>query len=220
MLKNISLVCCTHSWNIFQHLRSNKFEIFMLWNAISSVLRRQFMSKMFAIIDCHFYAYYYFHGLLLKYLILFYILDIIFSKCTLVLFWVYKYHKNSFENIRCQNWDFPILIAYWSWFKIFKQMARLGWEHSLNLLQLNFVVSGSKKQGCREPIRTVFRQLFDHNADGLVDETELADLYEAEPCMKQFFKTCSKGKETFTEPEFCSCFKSVGRSQVHIVFLQ
>lgn len=69
--------------------------------------------------------------------------------------------------------------------------------------------SGSKKQGCREPIRTVFRQLFDHNADGLVDETELADLYEAEPCMKQFFKTCSKGKETFTEPEFCSCFKSV-----------
>ena len=99
-------------------------------------------------------------------------------------------------------------------------MARLGWEHSLNFLQLNFVVSGSKKQGCREPIRTVFRQLFDHNADGLVDETELADLYEAEPCMKQFFKTCSKGKETFTEPEFCSCFKSVGRSQVHIVFLQ
>ena len=111
---------------------------------------------------------------------------------------------------------FPILIAYWSWFKIFKQMARLGWEHSLNLLQLNFVVSGLKKQGCREPIRTVFRQLFDHNADSLVDETELADLYEAEPCMKQFFKTCSKGKETFTEPEFCSCFKSVGRSQVHI----
>ena len=106
MLKNISLVCCTHSWNIFQHLRSNKFEIFMLWNAISSLLRRQFMSKMFAIINCHFYAYYYFHGLLLKYLILFYILDIIFSKCTLVLFWVYKYHKNSFENIRCQNWDF------------------------------------------------------------------------------------------------------------------
>ena len=100
--------------------------------------------------------------------------------------------------------------------KIGRILARLGWEHSLNLLQLNFVVSGSKKQGCREPIRTVFRQLFDHNADGLVDETELADLYEAEPCMKQFFKTCSKGKETFTEPEFCSCFKSVGRSQVHI----
>ena len=91
---------------------------------------------------------------------------------------------------------------------------------SLNLLQLYFVVSGSKKQGCREPIRTVFKQLFDHNADGLVDETELADLYEAEPCMKQFFKTCSKGKEAFTEAEFCSCFKSVGRSQVHIVFFQ
>ena len=29
------------------------------------------MSKMFAIIDCHFYAYYYFHGLLFKYLIFF-----------------------------------------------------------------------------------------------------------------------------------------------------
>ena len=88
------------------------------------------------------------------------------------------------------------------------------------MLQLYFVVSGSKKQGCREPIRTVFKQLFDHNADGLVDETELADLYEAEPCMKQFFKTCSKGKESFTEAEFCSCFKSVGRNQVHIVFFQ
>ena len=97
----------------------------------------------------------------------------------------------------------------------------LDWDgSSLNLLQLYFVVSGSKKQGCREPIRTVFKQLFDHNADGLVDETELADLYEAEPCMKQFFKTCSKGKEAFTEAEFCSCFKSVGRSQVHILFPQ
>ena len=31
---------------------------------------------------------------------------IIFSKCTLVLCLVYKYHKNSFENVRCQNWDF------------------------------------------------------------------------------------------------------------------
>ena len=87
------------------------------------------------------------------------------------------------------------------------------------MLQLYFVYfrSGLKKQGCREPIQTVFKQLFDHNADGLVDETELADLYEAEPCMEQFFKTCSKGKEAFTEAEFCSCFKSVGMSQVHIV---
>ena len=56
---------------MFQHFKSDKFEIFMLWKAISSVLRRQFMSKMFAIINCYFYAYYYFHGLLFKYLILF-----------------------------------------------------------------------------------------------------------------------------------------------------
>ena len=55
--------------------------------------------------------------------------------------------------------------------------------------------------------------MFDLNGDSLVDDSELAEVYEVEPCMKQFFKTCSKGKETFTEAEFCSCFNTVGKNK-------
>lgn len=53
--------------------------------------------------------------------------------------------------------------------------------------------------------------MFDQNADGILDDSELADVYEIEPCMRHFFKECAKGKETFTEVEFCSCFNDVGK---------
>lgn len=62
----------------------------------------------------------------------------------------------------------------------------------------------------------MFRYVLDQNTDGVLDDLELADIYEisAEPCIKEFFKTCAKGKETFTEAEFCSCFTSVGKEKV------
>lgn len=61
----------------------------------------------------------------------------------------------------------------------------------------------------------MFRYVLDQNADGVLDDSELADIYEisTEPCIKQFFKTCAKGKETFTEAEFCSCFTSIGKEK-------
>lgn len=79
---------------------------------------------------------------------------------------------------------------------------------------------GFDQTTCREPISSVFRYVLDQNTDGILDESELADIYEisAEPCIKEFFKTCAKGKETFTEAEFCSCFTSVGKEKV--VFFQ
>lgn len=68
--------------------------------------------------------------------------------------------------------------------------------------------SGSGKTVCREPIHSVFNYVLDQNTDGVLDEAELADIYEigTEPCIKAFFKDCAKGRETFTEAEFCSCF--------------
>ena len=73
---------------------------------------------------------------------------------------------------------------------------------------------GFDKTSCREPISSVFRYVLDQNADGVLDESELADIYEisTEPCIKEFFKACAKGKETFSEAEFCSCFSSVGKT--------
>jgi len=71
-------------------------------------------------------------------------------------------------------------------------------------------LTGFEQETCREPIHTVFRYVFDQNMDGVLDDSELADVYEAEPCMREFFKKCAKGKDTFTEAEFCSCFTTVG----------
>ena len=72
-------------------------------------------------------------------------------------------------------------------------------------------LTGFGQDACREPISSVFRFVFDQNADGVVDDSELADVYEVEPCMRNFFKECAKAKETFTEAEFCSCFNDVGK---------
>ena len=58
----------------------------------------------------------------------------------------------------------------------------------------------------------MFRYEFDLNMDGVLDiDSELAEVYEAEPCTREFFKKCAKGKETLTEKEFCSCFNTVGK---------
>lgn len=61
----------------------------------------------------------------------------------------------------------------------------------------------------------MFRFVLDQNSDGVLHESELADIYEisTEPCIKQFFKKCAKGRETFTEAEFCSCFTQVGKEK-------
>ena len=64
------------------HATPENFELFMLWNAFSSVLRGQFLSKC-QLNRCHFYAYSYLHGFTYKNSILFHILCslLTFSKC-------------------------------------------------------------------------------------------------------------------------------------------
>ena len=79
-------------------------------------------------------------------------------------------------------------------------------------------ISGSDKTVCREPIHSVFNYVLDQNADGVLDQAELADIYEigTEPCIKAFFKNCAQGRETFTEAEFCSCFTTAGKEELFI----
>ena len=73
------------------------------------------------------------------------------------------------------------------------------------------ILIGFDRETCREPISFVFHHVFDENMDGVVDDSELAYIYHSEPCTREFFKKCAKGKETFTEAEFCSCFTTVGK---------
>ena len=75
------------------------------------------------------------------------------------------------------------------------------------------IIVGFDRSHCREPIKTVFHDVFDQNKDGILSNSELQEMYEIgneAPCINQFFKNCSGGKETFTEAEFCNCFSSVG----------
>lgn len=83
----------------------------------------------------------------------------------------------------------------------------------VNFTFLSLFLLGSDKTVCREPIHSVFHYVLDQNADGVLDDAELADIYEiaTEPCIKEFFKNCAKGRETFTEAEFCSCFSTAGK---------
>ena len=78
-------------------------------------------------------------------------------------------------------------------------------------------ISGSGETVCREPIHSVFNYVLDQNADGVLDQAELADIYEigTEPCIKAFFKDCAQGRETFTEAEFCSCFTTAGKEDLY-----
>lgn len=68
----------------------------------------------------------------------------------------------------------------------------------------------------------MFNYVLDQNADGVLDEAELADIYEigTEPCIKAFFKDCAKGRETFTEAEFCSCFSTAGKEELTYYILK
>ncbi|PFX21506.1 testican-2-like [Stylophora pistillata] len=77
--------------------------------------------------------------------------------------------------------------------------------------------SGFDQNACREPISSVFRLVLDKNHDGVLDESELAVIYDiaTEPCIKKFFKNCAKERETFTEAEFCSCFTAVEPPCLH-----
>ena len=112
------------------HAPPENFEILVLLNAISIVLRGQILSKMFS-----------------KSIVLFMLIFIgvtsrrssryiLYKLCG---FWncsgyhfqlsilcvvsLYEYHKNSFENFRTtvEIWNFPIPNAYWSGFGIFEQ---------------------------------------------------------------------------------------------------
>lgn len=77
--------------------------------------------------------------------------------------------------------------------------------------------SGFDQNACREPISSVFRLVLDKNHDGVLDESELAVIYDiaTEPCIKKFFKNCANERETFTEAEFCSCFTAVEPPCLH-----
>ena len=119
---------------VWEHAPPENFEILVLWNAISSVLRGQILSKMFS-----------------KSIVLFMLIFIgvtsrrssryiLYKLCG---FWncsgnhfqlsilcvvsLYEYHKNSFENFRTtvEIWNFPIPNAYRSGFGIFEQNRKV-----------------------------------------------------------------------------------------------
>ena len=119
------------SRGVWGHAPPENFEILVLWNAISSVLRGQILSKMFS------------KSILLFMLILtgvtsrrssqFYFIQVVrflkllwislSAKNTLCGVIVWVCHKNSFENFRTtvKTWNFLIPNAYWSRFGIFEQ---------------------------------------------------------------------------------------------------
>ena len=102
----------------------------MLWNAISSVLRGQILSKMFSKSIVLFMLI--FIGVTSRRSSQFYFIQVVrFWNCSgyhfqlsiLCVVSLYDYHKNSFENFRTtvEIWNFPIPNAYWSGFRIFEQ---------------------------------------------------------------------------------------------------
>lgn len=68
-----------------------------------------------------------------------------------------------------------------------------------------------KSDACREPISSVFHDVFDENKDGMLEFSELPGFSEfsMDPCMMAFFEKCAGRKKSLTEKEFCGCFSSV-----------
>ena len=81
------------------------------------------------------------------------------------------------------------------------------------LCNLHFGSFWVNKDACREPISSVFHDVFDENKDGVLEFSELPGFNEfsMDPCMMAFFEKCAGGKKILTEKEFCSCFSSVGK---------
>ena len=118
------------SRGVWGHAPPENFEILVLWNAISSVLRGQILSKMFSKSIVLFMLI--FIGVTSRKSSQFYFVQVVrFWNCSgyhfqlsiLCVVSLYEYQKNSFENFRTtvEIWNFPIPNAYWSGFGIFQQ---------------------------------------------------------------------------------------------------
>ena len=88
--------------------------------------------------DCHFYVYFYLHGLHEQ------VLDFILYFVRFLEFSAYQFLGKYIQKYRCiityvKNGICPISIAYWSGFRTFKQncensdIIKLGWLDSLQL---------------------------------------------------------------------------------------
>lgn len=142
----------------------------------------------------------------------------------------WKHHtRKSSVNVNCTELPSRLL----DWFHVLRT-AHIRDEmntHGLPLPQYGEVLpemelreakitlpSDFDQEACREPISSVFRYVFDENRDGMLEESELAIVYGTDtydPCMKEFFNECTKGKESLTEKEFCSCFSAVEPPCLH-----
>ena len=117
-----------------QPLGGSNFEILVLWNAISSVLRGQILSKMFSKSIVLFMLI--FIGVTSRRSSQFYFIQVVLflkllwvslsSKYKLCVVSLHEYHKKISENFRTtvEIWNFPIPNAYWSGFGIFEQTAK------------------------------------------------------------------------------------------------
>ena len=113
-----------------RHAPPENFEILVLWNAISSVLRGQILSKRF-LNQLSFLCLFLLAWLRAE--VVNFILYKLwgfwncfgyhFHRSILCVVSLYEYRKNSVENFRTtvEIWNFPIPNAYWSGFGIFEQ---------------------------------------------------------------------------------------------------
>ena len=88
---------------VWGHSPPENFELLILWNAISGVLRGQFLSKMSTksvVILCLF-LFAWFRVQVLDFIIILFLLSII---CYVFL---YKYHKSSFGNVKIEIFFLP-----------------------------------------------------------------------------------------------------------------
>ena len=120
---------------VWGHFPPDFFEILILWNAISSVLSGQFLPKVLAksIVIFMLFLFGWLFAWLFEQIVDFILyfggfwsfLDIRISK---VYSWSFRYHKIFHGSIRTdvKIGIFPIPIAYWSVFKIFKQNLQWG----------------------------------------------------------------------------------------------
>ena len=116
---------------VWGHSPPENFELLILWNAISGVLRGQFLSKMstksIAILCLFLFAW--FRVQVLDFILYYFVQFLKFSGHQFLLsiicyVFLYKYHKSSFGNVKIEIF-FPTLITYWSGFRILEQ----NWEN-------------------------------------------------------------------------------------------
>ena len=116
---------------VWGHSPPENFELLILWNAISGVLRGQFLSKMFtkSIVILSLFLFAWFWVQVLDFILYYFVQFLKFSGHQFLLsiicyVFLYKYRKSSFGNVKIGIF-FPTLITYWSGFRIFKQ----NWEN-------------------------------------------------------------------------------------------